>query len=88
VNFPEDARQSAGYQLDLVQKGKQPLDFKPMPSIGKGVEELGFGMTPARIVLSTQPDLPARYMCFMHFRRSAGNVSKRYRDSPESDLRN
>jgi len=38
--FPEDARQSAGYQLDLVQKGKQPLDFKPMPSIGKGVEEI------------------------------------------------
>lgn len=38
--FPEDARQDAGYQLDLVQRGEQPQDFKPMPSIGKGVEEL------------------------------------------------
>lgn len=38
--FPDDARQDAGYQLDLVQRGKQPDDFKPMPSIGKGVEEL------------------------------------------------
>ena len=27
-------------QLDRVQQGKQPNDFKPMPSIGKGVEEI------------------------------------------------
>jgi len=38
--FPEDARQDAGYQLEQVQRGEQPADFKPMPAIGKGVEEL------------------------------------------------
>lgn len=38
--FPDDARQDAGYQLDKVQKGGQPDDFKPMLSIGKGVEEI------------------------------------------------
>jgi len=38
--FPEEARQDAGYQLDKVQRGEQPDDFKPMPSIGKGVEEI------------------------------------------------
>jgi len=38
--FPEDARQDSGYQLDKVQRGGQPDDFKPMPSIGKGVEEI------------------------------------------------
>lgn len=38
--FPNDARHDAGYQLDKVQRGEQPNDFKPMPSIGKGVEEL------------------------------------------------
>ena len=38
--FPEDARHDAGYQLEQVQHGKQPTDFKPMPSVGKGVEEL------------------------------------------------
>jgi phage-related protein len=37
--FPEDARHDAGYQLDKVQRGEQTDDFKPMPSIGKGVEE-------------------------------------------------
>ena len=39
-DFPEDATQDAGYQLDKVQRGQQPDDFKPMPTIGKGVEEL------------------------------------------------
>lgn len=38
--FPNNARQDAGRQLDRVQNGKQPEDFKHMPSIGKGVEEI------------------------------------------------
>jgi phage-related protein len=38
--FPANAKQDAGYQLDKVQRGEQPIDFKPMPSIGKGVEEI------------------------------------------------
>jgi phage-related protein len=38
--FPDHARQDAGYQLDKVQQGQQPDDFKPMPSIGSGVEEI------------------------------------------------
>jgi len=36
----QQSRQDAGYQLDKVQRGEQPDDFKPMPSIGKGVEEI------------------------------------------------
>lgn len=38
--FPVQARQDAGFQLDKVQRGRQPSDFKPMPGIGKGVEEI------------------------------------------------
>ena len=38
--FPGEVRQDAGRQLDRVQRGKQPDDFKPMPSIGRGVEEV------------------------------------------------
>ena len=38
--FPDDAKRAAGYQLDRVQHGLQPDDFKPMPAIGKGVEEI------------------------------------------------
>jgi phage-related protein len=39
-DFPEDARHDAGYQLDKVQHGEQPDDFKPMAVIGAGVEEI------------------------------------------------
>ena len=39
-DFPKDARQNAGYQLEKVQDGRTPDDFKAMPSIGKGVEEI------------------------------------------------
>src|SRR5580704_8560139 len=39
-DFPADARHDAGYQLDKVQRGHQPDDFKTMPSVGKGVEEI------------------------------------------------
>ena len=38
--FPSTARSEAGYQLDRVQHGLEPVDFKPMASIGKGVLEL------------------------------------------------
>lgn len=39
-DFPEAARLDAGYQLYKVQRGEQPDDFKPMPSVGRGVEEI------------------------------------------------
>ncbi|BAQ65123.1 type II toxin-antitoxin system RelE/ParE family toxin [Geminocystis sp. NIES-3709] len=39
-NFPEDAKYKIGGQLRLIQQGKQPIDFKPMPVIGKGAEEI------------------------------------------------
>ena len=38
--FPAAARQDAGFQLRRVQAGHQPDDFKPMPSVGQGCEEL------------------------------------------------
>lgn len=41
--FPADARHDAGFQLDKVQRGEQPDDFKPMPAIGKSVEEIRVG---------------------------------------------
>jgi phage-related protein len=38
--FPADARRDAGYQIESLQQGGQPADFKPMPTVGKGVEEI------------------------------------------------
>jgi phage-related protein len=38
--FTADAKHDAGYQLELVQWGSNPKDWKPMPSIGMGVNEI------------------------------------------------
>ncbi len=38
--FPVQAKHETGYQLERVQAGKEPADWKPMPSIGLGVSEL------------------------------------------------
>lgn len=38
--FPESARRQAGYQLDKVQQGLRPDDWKPMTSIGGSVAEI------------------------------------------------
>jgi phage-related protein len=37
---PADIRSDAGYQLDLVQRGETPADFRPMPYVGSGVMEI------------------------------------------------
>lgn len=39
-HFPADARQEAGYQLDKVQHGMEPTDWKPMKTVGAGVKEI------------------------------------------------
>lgn len=38
--FPAMARREAGYQLDRVQNGIEPHDWKPMSSVGAGVREI------------------------------------------------
>src|SRR5258706_2047506 len=40
AGFPESARRRAGYELFMVQVGREPADFKPMPSVGPGAYEL------------------------------------------------
>jgi len=38
--FPQEARREAGFQLDRVQRGLDPFDWKPMSSVGAGVREI------------------------------------------------
>ena len=39
-DFSPLARQMAGFQIDRVQNGLMPEDFKPMPNVGQGVYEI------------------------------------------------
>jgi phage-related protein len=38
--FPDEARRTAGLQLDRVQRGLDPDDWKPMQAVGPGALEL------------------------------------------------
>lgn len=38
--FPDSARRDAGFQLDKVQSGEEPDDWKPMATVGSGVKEI------------------------------------------------
>lgn len=38
--FPLSARREAGHQLDQVQNGQEPDDWKPMNTVGQGVKEI------------------------------------------------
>jgi len=38
--FPSAVRRVIGQELRNVQQGLMPSDFKPMPSVGKGVYEI------------------------------------------------
>ncbi len=38
--FPADARQQAGYELDQIQRGRMPSDFRPLLNVGPGAYEI------------------------------------------------
>ena len=39
-SFPLSARREAGHQIDQVQNGQEPDDWKPMATVGQGVREI------------------------------------------------
>lgn len=40
MDFPAEARRAAGFELDAVQRGLNPSDWKPMGSVGAGAYEI------------------------------------------------
>ena len=38
--FPLSVKREAGHQLDQVQNGEEPDDWKPMNNVGRGVKEI------------------------------------------------
>lgn len=39
-DFPEEARRAAGFELDAIQRGLMPSDFKPLLTVGTGAYEI------------------------------------------------
>jgi hypothetical protein len=43
IAFPEEVRREIGYQLEHVQEGMDPDDWKPMPTVGAGGAKFASG---------------------------------------------
>lgn len=39
--LPADVKQDIGFQLDRIQRGENPDDWKPMQNIAMGAKEIG-----------------------------------------------
>jgi phage-related protein len=76
--FPEDARRVAGFQLWRVQRGLEPNDWKPMPTVGPGVNEIRIRTGVERRVLYIAKFAEAVYV--LHA------FEKRARKTPRHDL--
>ena len=67
IAFPVDARREAGYQLEAVQRGDDPDNWKAMPSIGIGVREIRIHESAGAfrvIYLATRPESIYVLHCF------------------------
>jgi phage-related protein len=66
-DFPEEARRQVGYQLEHVQEGVAPDDWKPMPNVGSGVREIRVRESSGAfrcIYLATRPEGVYVLHCF------------------------
>ena len=80
-SFPNEARHNAGRQLQRVQKGVSANDFKPMHSIGVGVEEIRIREADGTSrVVYTARFVEAVYVLHAHPEEIAGYIQTRYRD--------
>ena len=77
--FPADARREAGFQLDNIQNGIEPTDWKPMKTVGAGVREIRIREASGAfrvIYLATLPDAVYVLHCFQ----------KRTQATPKADI--
>jgi len=61
--FPTSARREAGHQLDQVQQGLEPDDWKPMTIVEVVFRKSGYAMRPVCSVSSTWRYSPMPFMC-------------------------
>lgn len=77
-SFSADARRETGHQLNRVQEGKEPSDWKPMETVGAGVKEIRIRMEKAYRVLYVAKFVEAVYV--LH------GFEKKTQRTPKADI--
>ena len=76
-DFPEVPRKRAGFQLELLQEGEEPDDFKPMKSVGKGVQELRIACDDGAFRVFYVVNRPEAIYVLHAFRKTTQKTEKR-----------
>ncbi len=88
--FPADAKQDAGHQLGRVQEGVDPLNWKPMTSIGSGVREIRIKESSGAFRVVYAANIGDRIYVLHAFRKKSQKTAKKDLDLAKqrfSDLR-
>ena len=86
--FPDNARREAGYQIDKVQNGQDPNDWKPMASIGAGVKEIRIRDEAGSFRVIYLAKLADAYLCCTVSKRKPSRPARKTSGLPETDSRN
>jgi phage-related protein len=86
-DFPEDARRDAGRELVRVQEGRDPVDWKPMPSIGKGVREIRVSDRPGEFRVIYVANIGTSVYVLYSFHKKTQKTLKRDIDLAQVRLR-
>ena len=76
-DFPEVPRKRAGFQLELLQEGEEPDDFKPMKSVGKGVQEIRIACDDGAFRVFYVVNRPEAIYVLHAFRKTTQKTEKR-----------
>ena len=68
-SFPLSARREAGHQIDQLQNGHEPDDYKPMTTVGPGVKEIRIRDAAGAFRVMALPSSPMLSMCFTASKR-------------------
>lgn len=85
-SFPKPAQKEAGHQLNKVQEGKDPSDWKPMKTIGTGVREIRIQIRDQYRIIYTASFTDAVYVLHA-FLKKTQKTTKRDLDTASQRLK-
>lgn len=74
--FPIDAKRAAGHQLDRLQNGLDPDDWKPMKTVGQGVREIRIREESGAFRIIYVATLPEAVVVLHCFRKTTQQTAK------------
>jgi len=77
MEFPDDARSEAGFQLRRVQEGEHPADWKPLKEVGPGVREIRVREASGAFRIVYLATLPDRISVLHAFQKKTRQTAQR-----------